>query len=443
MMIGLTSGEITIGIPLTITGIDTTNTIISGSGTSRIFNITSAGTVAFAPLKLTMGSAIDGGAVYTSGSAVTLTACAITNSTATMRGGDIYAMGGTLNLVSSRLRANTAAGNLATEGGGGIYNNGTSALTIGIGSEVMSNAATGTAGSRRWHLQQHGQPARGERFQHQRQHVRAGGGIEQNGEGASIMLTNVTLDENSTGPAPGNGGGLRITGPGSATITGGTVNGNTAAIEGGGPWNGTGAMTVTGTVIDGITATGALADQGGGGLFNLKGTLTVQNGTVISNNTATGAAGSGGGIMNDSTATLIVLNSTISGNSATRAGGGIEFFAKAGQTATGTLTNVTITGNSTGAAPGNGGRVYITGPGVMGVTGCTLTGNTAAAEGGGLWNGSGTLTGCREQWHHRWRVCAARCGQPAHHRREWSVLLDQFGEPSIRCALEQHDHAGQ
>ena len=118
----------------------------------------------------------------------------------------------------------------------------------------------------------------------------------------------------------------------------------------------------------------------------------MQNGTIVSNNMATGAAGSGGGILNDSTATLIVLNSTLSGNSAKRAGGGIEFFAKAGQVATVTLTGVTISGNTTGTAPGNGGGVHITGPGNMMVTGCTVTGNTAAAEGGGLWNGSGIMT---------------------------------------------------
>ena len=57
--------------------------------------------------------------------------------------------------------------------------------------------------------------------------------------------------------APGNGGGLHITGSGSAQISGGTVNGNVADREGGGLWNDLGTLTVTnGTVIDGNVAHG-------------------------------------------------------------------------------------------------------------------------------------------------------------------------------------------
>ncbi|MBK9417012.1 MAG: right-handed parallel beta-helix repeat-containing protein [Flavobacteriales bacterium] len=153
---------------------------------------------------------------------------------------------------------------------------------------------------------------------------RAGGGIEffaKAGQLQTASLTNVTLSDNTTGSAPGNGGGVHITGPGNMTITGCTVTGNMAALEGGGLWNGTGTMTVNSSTIDGNTAAGALADQGGGGIFNnAKGTLIVQNGTLITNNMATGAAGSGGGILCDSTATLTVSNSTIDGNSAPRAG---------------------------------------------------------------------------------------------------------------------------
>ncbi|MBK9417013.1 MAG: T9SS type A sorting domain-containing protein [Flavobacteriales bacterium] len=203
----------------------------------------------------------------------------------------------------------------------------------------------------------------------------------------------MTLSNNTTGSAPGNGGGVHITGPGNMTITGCTVTGNMAALEGGGLWNGTGTMTVNSSTIGGNTAAGALATRRAGGIFNnAKGTLIVENGTMITNNLATGAAGSGGGILCDSTATLTVSNSTIDGNSAPRAGGGIEFFAKAGQLQTASLMNVTISDNTTGSAPGNGGGVHITGPGNMTVTGCTVMGNTAAAEGGGLWNGSGTMT---------------------------------------------------
>ena len=45
------------------------------------------------------------------------------------------------------------------------------------------------------------------------------------------------------------------------------------------------------------------------------------------------------------------------------------------------------------AAPGNGGAVHLTGAGSGDVTGTEVSGNTASAEGGGLWNSaSGTFT---------------------------------------------------
>src|SRR5690606_9183307 len=124
--------------------------------------------------------------------------------------------------------------------------------------------------------------------------TRAGGGIELI-EG-SLIMNQVTLNLNTTGASPGNGGGLHITGFANADITGGTVNSNTATREGGGLWNGFGIMTVDGVVIDANIASGNAADDGGGGIFNNGGTLIVQNNTSVTNNIANGTAGSGGGL---------------------------------------------------------------------------------------------------------------------------------------------------
>lgn len=82
---------------------------------------------------------------------------------------------------------------------------------------------------------------------------RAGGGIEDNsGSGLAITLNNVNLDNNNPGvalatAAPGNGGGLHITGAGDVNISGGTANGNTAAKEGGGIFNNGGTLNVNAT----------------------------------------------------------------------------------------------------------------------------------------------------------------------------------------------------
>ena len=126
-----------------------------------------------------------------------------------------------------------------------------------------------------------------------------------------------------------------------------------------------------------------------GGIFNNGGSLTVSS-TTISNNIADGTSGSGGGIFNLTPGTLSVDGITISGNTANRAGGGIEISSATGETYS--FNNVTFSGNNIATAnPGNGGAFHISGPGNSTFTDCTVANNTAA-EGGGLWNGSGTMT---------------------------------------------------
>lgn len=535
----LSSGELLIDEDLVIVGNDTTSTVISADMMSRIFRMTEGANVELRGVTLLMGQADDGGALHITGSEVMLRDIAVRHCMATLRGGAIFAIGGTLRISGSELAWNTASGAAATEGGGAIFNmdnmltvegmstihhnmangvsgsggglftasgsvlldhvmihdnaanragggieitigdltlqdahldqndvaglsgtpnpgnggglhatgaanimisggtvngnnagreggglwNATGTMTVdhvmiaenaahgpaandgGGGlfnnggtlivqnkTQVMNNVADGAAGSGGGIFNETG----GQLMVDQstiswNTAVRAGGGIEDNaGANGSVHLTDMILNNNSTGSSPGNGGGFHMTGAGHAMIRRGTVNWNTAALEGGGLWNGTGTMVVDSVMIEGNVAGGALADQGGGGIFNLAGMLTVQNGTVISNNMAMGAAGSGGGIMNDTLATLTVINSAFIKNHATRAGGGIEVFSKAGYLTT--LTNVEFIGNSTGAAPGNGGAVHITGPGDTNINGGMATGNTAAREGGGYWNGTGTMT---------------------------------------------------
>jgi CSLREA domain-containing protein len=221
---------------------------------------------------------------------------------------------------------------------------------------------------------------------------RAGGAIESS-PGSTTTLTGVDLTNNDTGPTPGNGGGFHLTGAGIVTITGSSVNGNTAANEGGGLWNSAaGTMTVTDTTVSGNDAQGDDAENGGGGIFNQPneegtdgGDLTV-NGSTITGNSASGTSGSGGGIFN-SRGTASITNTLIVGNSANRAGGGIE--AVEGTTV---ISGGSLEGNDAGVNPGNGGGFHLTGPGTVEVSEVEVFANSAV-EGGGLWNsGVGTMT---------------------------------------------------
>lgn len=359
------TSEIIIDKNLTISGNGEDQTMVSGSNTTRILSVTNTDNITVNNLTFTNGSAIDnGGAISSLNSMLTLNDVTITSSEAAGNsagegGGAIYLMGGMLTANNSTFTDNSATG---TSGSGGAILVGMGSSATVINSTISDNMAN-----------------------------RAGGGIESNsGAMGTVILTNVNLDANETGPNPGNGGGLHITGTGNATISGGTVNNNVAAAEGGGLWNGSGTMTITGTTISMNTASGAGADQGGGGIYNLSGMLQVNADTMIMNNTADGASGSGGGILNDVGGMLTVNGAEISGNTSNRAGGGIE--DNSGAMGSVTLTNVIISGNTTNTSPGNGGGLHVTGMGTVTISGGMINQNSAGAEGGGLWNGSGTMS---------------------------------------------------
>jgi hypothetical protein len=417
----LTQGDLPVTDDVTIDGTTGSGTgatlvTVSGGGVSRIFSIetdTGVGTskaVTLTGLTLTAGDGTGttagndgkGGAIFIGdGEDVTVQNTTVQSSTATLQGGGIYAGNGTLDITSSKIgvggAGNLAQGAAATDGGGGLYVlGGTATIT---NSSFTQNQAAGTSGSGGAILLNGGTLTVTGGSITQNQSQRAGGGIEIRStvSNATATLTNVTVTQNTTGVNPGNGGGLHISttqtvgGPATATVTvsGGLFSQNTAGNEGGGLWNDTqGSLTITGTTINDNTALGAAADSGGGGVFSQGGTLTITNATIASND-ATGTAGSGGGVLVDG-GTLKIDGGTITANTAVRAGGGVEVTA-ANNAFTATLANVTITGNQTGSNPGNGGGVHITdavggSTGTMTITGGTIASNTANEEGGGVWN---------------------------------------------------------
>ena len=118
--------ELSISDSLAISLVDATNVTISGNNASRIFSIDAntdaaiSNSVSLQGLTLIDGTAITGGAIY-------------------------VASGQTLSLDSVTVSSNTATGNVVTEGGGGIFNDGGS-LTISD-SIISGNTASGVAGS--------------------------------------------------------------------------------------------------------------------------------------------------------------------------------------------------------------------------------------------------------------------------------------------------------
>ena len=318
--------DIDVTSSLTIRGF---NSSVDAAGINRAFDVAAGASLAATGFDITGGVAPgteSGGAVRNAGN-TTLTRVNISDSTAT--GG----MGAS---------------------GGAVFNSGT--LTVN-NSRFTGNSAT-----------------------------RAGGAIEA--DGGTTNLNGTHLISNSTGPMPGNGGGLHITGEGTVNVNRSLVQNNTASAEGGGLWNSAGGtMNVNFSVIMGNTASGAEADNGGGGVYNDAGDL-ILNGAWITGNTADGASGSGGGVLNNAGSLTTVSQTRIWNNSANRAGGGVE--AVDGTTI---IDDSHIYRNTTGAAPGNGGGLHLTGDGVVQVSNTSVADNVAANEGGGLWNSAaGTMT---------------------------------------------------
>ncbi len=330
--------------------------VIDGDASQRIFRVTS-GTLSTLNMTLLNARAERGAAVYVASGAsfsaddVWFRRNVATGDAATDGGAAVYNDGGTVTLLKANLIGNTASG--ASGSGGGVLNNG-GTLTV-TQTNLLDNSA-----------------------------MRAGGAIESTGD-SQTTITDSRFERNSAGSNPGNGGAFHISATGSATITGGIVSANTASREGGGFWNNTGTMTITGTRFTGNVASGDAANHGGGALFNNGGTMLVE-GITAEGNIANGASGSGGALMSVG-GTMTVRASTIRANRANRAGAGIE---SAGATTTlvgGMLSNNVIPGAT--AAPGNGGGIH-GGGGTVTIRGASISGNEAT-EGGGVWTSGGLV----------------------------------------------------
>ena len=295
-----------------------------------------------------------------------------------------------MTIDGTTVDGNTASGADADQGGGGIFNEG-GTLSI-LNATITNNIADGASGSGGGILNNQGTLTVSDSDLTENTSMRAGGAIEDNSVAGSLLtITNVNFIANTAAAAPGNGGGLHITGMGDALITGGSATGNIAASEGGALWNSLGLMTIDGMIIDGNTAQGAASDNGGGGVFNNGGTLDIVNGTSITNNQATGASGSGGGLFSTA-GDITVTDALVDGNAANRAGGGVEIIDGSFTLSNSEMTNNDVNGLAGTPAPGNGGGLHVTGTtSTIDILSSTVSGNNAAAEGGGLWNQNGTI----------------------------------------------------
>ena len=197
-----------------------------------------------------------------------------------------------------------------------------------------------------------------------------GGGINNQGPGTVLTITNSIIRGNSTSNSANEGGGIFSLAD--LRIFNSDISNNRAAGRGGGL-----AAQAGNVLIQDSTVQGNKAQTTGGGIDircfgNSCASLTLIDSTVSGNTAQT----DGGGLMTDDHSDVQLRFSTVSGNQAnTGAGGGIM---NAGNGSL-ILKHVTVNNNS---AMLDGGGIY--NAYLMDLTNSTLSGNHAYGFGGGL-----------------------------------------------------------
>ncbi len=172
----------------------------------------------------------------------------------------------------------------------------------------------------------------------------------------------------------------------------GTLTMNNSTVSGCTGASGGGIANALGTLnITNSLITGNTADTDtGGGIYNTGGTVTINGSTISSNQSTNGNNAGGGGIFSISNGTLNIYDSTISDNTSANAGGGIYQLA-----ATMNIYRSTLSGNKATAGGGGIISLAIDGIAILVLQNSTISGNTSSSGGGvAFLNTDTTITNC-------------------------------------------------
>ncbi len=297
-----------------------------------------------------------GGGMYNYDSSPSLTNITFLENTATTSGGGMYNYDSSPSLTNVTFSANTA------EYGGGIFNSESSLSLINV--TFSANTATSEGGG-----MHNAGNATLTNVTFAANTATKGGGMYTSFN-SGITLTDVTFAANTATK----GGGMYTGFYDSVTLTNVTFTANTA-VYGGGIYM---DYYYGSAMLTNVTFSENIATSDGGGMYNSGDNATLTN-VTFSTNTATSA---GGGIYNSGdNATLI--NVTFSENIASYIGGGLY---NSGDNAT--LTDVIFVANT---ATSDGGGMYNSGGNAM-LTNVNFVANTATYAGGGMYNSGGSAT---------------------------------------------------
>ncbi|MBS1794665.1 MAG: CSLREA domain-containing protein [Acidobacteria bacterium] len=408
----LTTGELLINKNLTVSGTGANRLSISGNNASRVFNVSSAGTVALNNLTVTRGAAGNAGGILSVDSQLTITNSVVTGNTATGNAGGIYNVNGTLNLIDSTVSGNAAAGI-----GGGIANGGVPSVA-----NVTDSTISGNSGSSGGGIFTNGAvTVRGSTITGNYA-VNEGGGIS-NFTAEQVSVSQTIIADNSAPTAPdfrdamnsqgynliGNSSGAIITG----TLTGNILNQNPRLLPLGnyGGTTPTHALLSDSPAINSGTSTGASpTDQRGRsrvGQFDI-GAFEAQFNLIVTNTNDSGAGSLRDAVQTaNSTSTDETVSFDIPANAAGCADGICTVTLTSGELV---VNNVSTAGNLTiqnsnnnsfnlEISGNNNSRVFNVGSGAnLTIYGLTVKNGRVAGQapstgnlGGGIFNNGGTV----------------------------------------------------
>lgn len=271
------STAVTINKAVTIQGQGADKTLITGAGTDRLLNVTSANPVTITGVTLSNGlttsTSTNGGAILNTGKLV-LDSDAFSQNQVLGPGSEGAAIASTGAGASLTITHCTFTGGFATGGGGVLFNDSASTATID-NSSLQGNRASAN-----------------------------GSGIDNKG---TLTISNTVLSQDIAAAGGNLGGAINNQVGATLTLVGSTLFGN-AAIQGGGALNNDGTATIVNTSI---IANLVLMDGGpGGGAIRNTGTLSIFNSTITANGDASASATSSGNLSNGG-GTVLLHNSVI------------------------------------------------------------------------------------------------------------------------------------
>jgi hypothetical protein len=291
----LTQGELMIAKDLTISGHGAGDTVISGGGASRVFevngdrasdriNVTISGVTIRDGVASNPSGFAEGGGVLNLNANLTLQNVVVANNKADAsgsngtRGGEVFGGGianveGTLKLLDSNVISNSAN----AVGGGGLARGGGVASTSGTFSIDGSAFEANTA------------DARG------RLGAARGGGIYADLAPSPSSISSSTIDRNVADASPGPG-----------ELVGSIVGGGAELLE-------NAPLRITGTTIAGNIGRVPGGDGDGGGLDTVGNGTTTLSSDTVSSNSLEGASSGRGGNLSGSAEDVEIENTIISG----------------------------------------------------------------------------------------------------------------------------------